>query len=82
MSNQKNVLPFPTKTDATLLEFRQTVSELVILEAQLFKMLEEVDLVESRCGELMEKHDRLMEELRKKELIDLTMEVVEKQYDD
>ena len=82
MSNKNNVLPFPTKTDATLLEFRQTVSELIVLEAQLFKMLEEVDLIEGRCQELMDKHDRLMEELRKKELIDLTMEVVQKQHDD
>ena len=81
MSNQNNVLPFPAKMDSTLLEFRQVVSELIILEAQLMKMLDEVDEVEIHCNNLMEKRDELLEELKRKELINLTMEVVEKQHD-
>ena len=81
MSNQNNVLPFPAKMDSTLLEFRQVVSELIILEAQLMKMLDEVDEVEMHCNSLMEKRDELLEELKRKELINLTMEVVEKQHD-
>ena len=81
MSNQNNVLPFPAKMDSTLLEFRQVVSELIILEAQLMKMLDEVDEVEIHCNNLMEKRDELLEELKRKELINLAMEVVEKQHD-
>ena len=81
MSNQNNVLPFPAKMDSTLLEFRQVVSELIILEAQLMKMLDEVDEVEMHCNSLMERRDELLEELKRKELINLTMEVVEKQHD-
>ena len=82
MSNQKNVLPFPTKMDSTLLEFRQCISELMILEAQLLKMLEEVDDVEVQCMMLIAKRDELLEELKRKELIDLAMEVVENKHDD
>jgi hypothetical protein len=82
MSNQNNVLPFPAKMDSTLLEFRQCISELIILEAQMMKMLEEVDEVEVQCLMLVAKRDELLEELKRKELIDLAMEVVEKQHDD
>jgi len=82
MSNQKNVLPFPTKMDSTLLEFRQCISELMILEAQMMKMLEEVDEVEVQCLMLVAKRDELLEELKRKELIDLAMEVVENKHDD
>lgn len=81
MSNQNNVLPFPVKMDATLLEFRQVVSELIILEAQMMKMLDEVDEVEIHCNSLMERRDELLEDLKRKELIHLAMEVVEKQDD-
>ncbi len=82
MSNQKNVLPFPAKMDSTLLEFRQCVSELMILEAQLMKMMEEVDEIEFQCIMLTARRDELLEELKRKELINLAMEVVEKQHDD
>ena len=81
MSNQNNVLPFPVKMDSTLIEFRQVISELIILEAQMLKMLEEIDLVEDHVSVLMDKRDELLEELRRKELIHLAMEVVEKQDD-
>ena len=69
MSNQNNVLPFPAKMDSTLLEFRQVVSELIILEAQMMKMLEEVDAVEHQCFILTERRDELLEDLKRKELI-------------
>ena len=81
MSNKNNVLPFPVKMDSTLIEFRQVISELIILEAQMLKMLEEIDLVEDHVSVLMDKRDELLEELRRKELIHLAMEVVEKQDD-
>ena len=81
MSNENNVLPFPVKMDSTLLEFRQVVSELIILEAQLMKMLDEVDEVEIHCNSLMERRDELLEDWKRKELIHLAMEVVEKQDD-
>ena len=54
----------------------------MILEAQMMKMLEEVDEVEVQCLMLVAKRDELLEELKRKELIDLAMEVVEKQHDD
>jgi hypothetical protein len=81
MSNQNNVLPFPAKMDSTLLEFRQVVSELIILEAQMMKMLEEVDAVEHQCLSLTERRDELLEDLKRKELIHLAMEVAEEQHD-
>ena len=81
MSNQNNVLPFPDKMDSTLLEFRQCISELMILEAQMMKMLEEVDEVEIKCLMLVARRDELLEDLKRKELIHLAMEVVEKQDD-
>ena len=81
MSNRNNVLPFPVKMDSTLLEFRQVISELIILEAQTMKMMEEIDLVEDHIGLLMDRRDELLEDLRRKELIHLAMEVVEKQDD-
>ena len=81
MSNKNNVLPFPVKMDSTLLEFRQVISELIILEAQMLKMMEEIDLVEDHVGVLMERRDELLEDLRRKELIHLAMEVVEKRDD-
>tara|TARA_B100000809_G_scaffold265324_1_gene323800 strand:- start:2322 stop:2570 length:249 start_codon:yes stop_codon:yes gene_type:complete len=81
MSNRNNVLPFPVKMDSTLLEFRQVISELIILEAQTMKMMEEIDLVEDHIGVLMDRRDELLEDLRRKELIHLAMEVVEKQDD-
>ena len=81
MSNRNNVLPFPVKMDSTLLEFRQVISELIILEAQTMKMMEEIDLVEDHIGVLMNRRDELLEDLRRKELIHLAMEVVEKQDD-
>jgi|TARA_B110000438_G_scaffold298726_1_gene347505 hypothetical protein len=82
MSNQNNVLPFPTKMDSTLLEFRQVISKLLILEAQMMKMLDEVDNVEKECYILMERRDELLMDLERKDLIDTAMEVVQKQYDD
>lgn len=81
MSNRNNVLPFPVKMDSTLLEFRQVISELIILEAQTMKMMEEIDLVEDHIGLLMDRRDELLEDLRRKELIHLAMEVAEKQDD-
>jgi hypothetical protein len=81
MSNKNNVLPFPVKMDATLLEFRQVISELIILEAQTLKMLEEIDLVDDHVSVLMDRRDELLEDLRRKELIHLAMEVVEKRHD-
>tara|TARA_R110001592_G_scaffold107685_2_gene301231 strand:+ start:2873 stop:3121 length:249 start_codon:yes stop_codon:yes gene_type:complete len=82
MSNQNNVLPFPTKMDSTLLEFRQVISKLLILEAQMMKMLDEVDNVEKECYILMERRDELLMDLERKDLIDTAMEVVHKQHDD
>jgi hypothetical protein len=82
MSSRNNVLPFPTKMDSTLLEFRQVISKLLILEAQMMKMLDEVDNVEKECYILMERRDELLMDLERKDLIDTAMEVVQKQYDD
>ena len=81
LRNKNNVLPFPVKMDATLLEFRQVISELIILEAQTLKMLEEIDLVDDHVSVLMDRRDELLEDLRRKELIHLAMEVVEKRHD-
>ena len=81
MSNRNNVLPFPVKMDSTLLEFRQVISELIILEAQTMKMMEEIDIVDQHVSVLMDRRDELLEDLRRKELVHLAMEVVEKQDD-
>ncbi len=48
MSNKNNVIPFPSKTDASLVEYRNTVSKLIILEAQLHMMLEDIDVLENQ----------------------------------
>jgi hypothetical protein len=81
MSNRNNVLPFPVKMDSTLLEFRQVISELIILEAQTMKMMEEIDIVDQHVSVLMDRRDELLEDLRRKELVHLAMEVAEKQDD-
>ena len=64
------------------LEFRQVISKLLILVAQMMKMLDEVDNVEKECYILMERRDELLMDLERKDLIDTAMEVVQKQYDD
>ena len=75
MSNKNNVIPFPSKTDASLIEYRDTVSKLIILEAQLHMMLEDIEALENQIHELLHKKDRLVEVLRQKNLIELTMEM-------
>ena len=75
MSNKNNVIPFPSKTDASLVEYRNTVSRLIILEAQLHMMLEDIEALENQIHELLHKKDRLVEVLRQKNLIELTMEM-------
>ena len=54
----------------------------MILEAQMMKMMEEVDEIEFQCIMLTARRDELLEELKRKELINLAMEVVEKQLED
>jgi len=75
MSNKNNVIPFPSKIDASLIEYRDTVSKLIILEAQLHMMLEDIEAIENQIHELLHKKDRLVEVLRQKNLIELTMEM-------
>ncbi len=75
MSNKNNVIPFPSKIDASLIEYRDTVSKLIILEAQLHMMLEDIEALENQIHELLHKKDRLVEVLRQKNLIELTMEM-------
>ena len=82
MSTKNNVLPFPVKMDATIIEFRHVVSQLMVLEAQMHKMLAEIDEVEALCMTYMDKRDAVLEELKRKELIDLAMEVVQNKHDD
>ena len=48
----------------------------------MHKMLAEIDEVEALCMTYMDKRDALLEELKRKELIDLAMEVVQNKHDD
>ena len=75
MSNKNNVIPFPSKTDASLVEYKNTVSKLIILEAQLHMMLEDIDVLENQIHKLIDKKDKLVETLRQKNLIKLTTEM-------
>ena len=75
MSNKNNVIPFPTKTDASLIKYRSTVSRLIILEAQLHMMLEDIDALENEIHNLLDKKDKLVDLLRQKNLIKLTTEI-------
>ncbi len=75
MSNKNNVIPFPSKTDASLVEYRNTVSKLIILEAQLHMMMEDIEALEIQIGSLLDRKDKLVETLRQKNLIKLTTEM-------
>ena len=75
MSNKNNVIPFPSKTDASLIKYRSTVSRLIILEAQLHMMLEDIDALENEIHRLIDKKDKLVDALRQKNLIKLTTEI-------
>ena len=75
MSNKNNVIPFPTKIDASLIEYRSTVSRLIILEAQLHMMLEDIDALENEIHNLLDTKDKLVDALRQKNLIKLTTEI-------
>tara|TARA_Y100000310_G_scaffold92240_1_gene89860 strand:- start:1241 stop:1492 length:252 start_codon:yes stop_codon:yes gene_type:complete len=75
MSNKNNVIPFPSKTDASLVEYRNTVSKLIILEAQLHMMMEDIEALEIQIGSLLDRKDELVETLRQKNLIKLTTEM-------
>ena len=75
MSNKNNVIPFPTKIDASLIEYRSTVSRLIILEAQLNMMLEDIDALENEIHNLLDTKDKLVDALRQKNLIKLTTEI-------
>ena len=82
MSNKNNVIPFPSKTDASLVEYRNTVSRLIILEAQLHMMLEDIDVLENQIHKLIDKKDKLVETLRQKNLIKLTTEMANNNGDE
>ena len=75
MSNKNNVIPFPSKIDASLVEYRNTVSKLIILEAQLHMMMEDIEALEIQIGSLLDRKDKLVETLRQKNLIKLTTEM-------
>jgi hypothetical protein len=75
MSNKNNVIPFPTKIDASLIKYRSTVSRLIILEAQLHMMLEDIDALENEIHNLLDTKDKLVDALRQKNLIKLTTEI-------
>jgi hypothetical protein len=75
MSNKNNVIPFPSKIDASLVEYRNTVSKLIILEAQLHMMMEDIEALELQIGSLLDRKDKLVETLRQKNLIKLTTEM-------
>jgi hypothetical protein len=75
MSNKNNVIPFPTKIDASLIKYRSTVSRLIILEAQLHMMLEDIDALENEIHNLLDEKDKLVDTLRQKNLIKLTTEI-------
>jgi len=75
MSNKNNVIPFPTKIDASLIKYRSTVSRLIIIEAQLHMMLEDIDALENEIHNLLDTKDKLVDTLRQKNLIKLTTEI-------
>ena len=75
MSNKNNVIPFPTKIDASLIKYRSTVSRIIILEAQLHMMLEDIDALENEIHNLLDEKDKLVDTLRQKNLIKLTTEI-------
>jgi hypothetical protein len=81
MSNKNNVIPFPSKTDASLVEYRNTVSRLIILEAQLHMMLEDIDALENEIHRLIDKKDKLVDALRQKNLIKITTEMANRDGD-
>ena len=81
MSNKNNVIPFPSKTDASLVEYRNTVSKLIILESQLHMMLEDIESLENEIHRLIDKKDKLVETLRQKNLIKLTTEMANRNGD-
>ena len=78
MSNENNVIPFPTKTNQVIVEYRQVLSQIIVLEAQLRAMLDEVDEIEVELMGLLGRRDKMIEELKAKNLIDLATEVAEK----
>ena len=81
MSNKNNVIPFPTKIDASLIQYRSTISRLVILEAQLHMMLEDIDALENEIHNLLDKKDKLVDALRQKKLIKITTEIARRNGD-
>ena len=81
MSNKNNVIPFPTKIDASLIKYRSTVSRLIILEAQLHMMLEDIDALENEIHRLIDKKDKLVDALRQKNLIKITTEMANRDGD-
>ena len=81
MSNKNNVIPFPTKIDASLIKYRSTVSRLVILEAQLHMMLEDIDALENEIHRLLDEKDKLVDALRQKNLIKITTEMARENVD-
>ncbi len=81
MSNKNNVIPFPSKIDASLIDYRNTVSSLIILEAQLHKMLEDIESLENEIHRLIDRKDNLVETLRKKNLIKITTEMANRDGD-
>ena len=81
MSNKNNVIPFPTKIDASLIKYRSTISRIVILEAQLHMMLEDIDALENEIHNLLDKKDKLVDALRQKNLIKITTEIARRNGD-
>ena len=81
MSNKNNVIPFPSKIDASLIDYRNTVSSLIILEAQLHMMLEDIDVLENQIHKLIDKKDKLVETLRKNNLIKINTEMANRNGD-
>ena len=81
MSNKNNVIPFPSKTDASLMKYRSTVSRLIILEAQLHMMLEDIDALENEIHNLLDEKDKLVDALRQKNLIKITTEIARRNGD-
>ena len=81
MSNKNNVIPFPTKIDASLIKYRSTMSRLVILEAQMHMMLDDIDALENEIHRLLDEKDRLVDALRQKNLIKITTEIARRNGD-